>query len=171
MNQKVFILMRKVLLHTNKGFSIVEVLLASSLFVIFVTALVGAYLYGQESTVLSGNRARAVLLAEEGLEAVRNIKDNSFDDLTPGDYGLSVSGGKWVLSGSSDTTDIFTRVINIGTVSSDQMVITSTVTWQQNEQREGSVSVIGYLNNWARVVSESEGFVFDTSGEIGRAHV
>jgi prepilin-type N-terminal cleavage/methylation domain-containing protein len=159
--------MKKAQLHINnfcKGFSLVEVLLASSIFAIIVTALVGAYLYGIESTAVSGNRARAVLIAEEGLEAVRNIRDNDFEDLVVGTYGIEVLGGEWDFYGSSDDTDIFTRKVSIGTISDDQKLITSTVTWQQNLQRTGTVSVIGYLNNWARIVFESEGFLVNTNG-------
>src|SRR3989344_2787064 len=94
--------MRKALLTTNQaGFSLVEVILSTSVFVLLVTALVGAYLYGQESTALAGNRARAALLAEEGLEAARNIRDAGFPNLTDGAYGLTTTSNQWNLSGSS----------------------------------------------------------------------
>ena len=71
-----------------------EVMLASAIFVLLVTALVGAYLYGQEATVLAGNRAQAVMLAEEGLEAVRNMRDFTFTALADGAYGLSTAGNQ-----------------------------------------------------------------------------
>ncbi|EKD76163.1 MAG: hypothetical protein ACD_43C00207G0001, partial [uncultured bacterium] len=51
--------MPKAWLTTNsKGFSLVEVMLASAVFALLVTALVGAYLYGEEATALAGHRAR-----------------------------------------------------------------------------------------------------------------
>ena len=78
-------------LSLSKGFSLVEVILSSAVFALLVTALVGAYLYGQESTALAGNRARAVMLAEEGLEATRNIRDGGFNDLGVGIHGLGRS--------------------------------------------------------------------------------
>lgn len=134
---------------TNQaGFSLVEVILASAVFVLLVTALVGAYLYGQESTVLAGNRARAVLLAEEGLEAVRNIRDENFSNLTDGIYGLTTTNNQWNLSGLQDIIDIFTRQITISTVDTKRKNATINVSWQQNPQRSGSVSATTYFTNW-----------------------
>lgn len=137
-------------LHTrSKGFSLVEVILASALFAILLTALVGGYLYGQESTVLAGNRVRATLLAEEGLEAARNIRDSQFtDNLTVGTFGLATTTNIWNLSGVSDNTDIFTRQVTIESIDTKRKKVTSTVTWQQNPQRVGSTTLTTYLTHW-----------------------
>jgi len=147
--------MKKDHLPTNyqSGFSLVEVILASSLFILLVTTLVGSSLYGQESTMLAGNRARAALLAEEGLEAVRNIRDSGFSNTTNGTHGLAISGNQWVLSGSSDATGIFTRQIGISSVDDDRKEITSTVTWQQNTQRAGSLSLTSRLSRWMEAIT------------------
>lgn len=130
------------------GFSLVEVILSTAVFVLLVTALAGVYLYGQESTAMAGNRARAVMLAEEGVEAARNIRDQSFSNLVDGTYGLTTTGNQWNLSGSQDTTDIFTRKITISSIDSKRKSLTSNVTWQQNPQRSGSVDVSTRLINW-----------------------
>ena len=138
-------------LTTNqKGFSLVEAILSSAVFVLLVTALVGAYLYGQESTALAGNRARATMLAEEGLEVVRNIRDAGFgiSNLTDGTFGLSTTSYQWNLSGSSDATDVFTRQVVISTIDAERKLITANVTWQQNPQRTGLVSSSSYLSAW-----------------------
>lgn len=132
----------------SKGFSLVEVLLAVSLFGLIVTALVGGLIYGQQSTVLAGQRARAIMLADEGLEAVRNIRDESFFNLTDGIYGLAISSNQWTLSGISDTTDIFTRAIAISTINANRKQVTSTVSWPQTPQRTGSVTLTTYLTAW-----------------------
>src|SRR3989338_1390661 len=121
--------------NVQQGFSLVEVILSSAIFVLLVTALVGAYLYGQESPALAGNRAGATMLAEEGLEAVRNIRDAGFSNLTDGDYGLTTAGNQWNLSGSQDTSDIFSRQIVISSVDAKRKSITANVSWQQNSQR------------------------------------
>lgn len=149
MKRETLPLTKKAWLGTDHaGFSLVEVIFAGSVFAFLVTALVGAYLYGQESTALAGNRARATLLAEEGLEATRNIRDAGFSNLTDGTYGLAVSGNQWALSGTSDTTDIFTRQITISSAGPKRKSVTAGVVWQQNPQRTGSVSVITYFTNW-----------------------
>lgn len=133
----------------SKGFSLVEVLLAVSVFGLIVTGLIGGLIYGQQSTALAGQRARAAILADEGLEAVRNIRDENFTNLTDDTpHGLAISDNKWILLGTSDTTDIFTRAITISTVDANRKQITSTVTWQQNPQRTGLVSAVTYLTNW-----------------------
>lgn len=141
-------------LHTknSEGFSLVEVILASSIFALLVTALLGAWMYGQEASLLAGNRAQAVLLAEEGIEVMRNIRDDDFVELTTGTYGLVIAQNQWNLTGSSDTTGIFTRQIEITSLDDNRREITSTVTWQQNPQREGVVTIATLLTNWKQEV-------------------
>lgn len=132
-----------------RGFSLVEVLLAVSVFALFVTGLIGGLIYGIQSTALGGQRARAVFLAEEGLEASRNIRDANFSNLADGTSGLAISGNQWIFSGSSDTTDgFYTRQITISTAGTNRKQIISTVTWQQSSQRTGSITLTTYLTNW-----------------------
>jgi len=137
-------------LQPKHGFSLVEVLLAVSIFGLIVVALVGGLIYGQESTAVAGARSRAVMLADEGLEAVRNIRDESFANLPDdGPHGLTILSNKWSFSGSSDTTDdIFTRTITISTVDANRKQVTSTVSWQQTPQRTGSVTLTTYFTAW-----------------------
>ena len=128
-----------------------EALLATCIFGVFAVAFTGAFLYGEESTALAGNTARGALLAEEGLEAVRNIRDANWQNLADGTYGLSTSGSQWALSGSQDTTGIFTRQITISTVDQNRKNITSKVTWKQNAQRNGSISLQSELTYWQKI--------------------
>lgn len=132
--------------HNEKGFVLVEVILTTVIFILFVAAFVTAIIYGQENTVLAAQRMQAILYAEEGLEAVRNIRDEEFDNLTNGTYGLSQSGGEWVLSGSSDVQDIYTRQIVISDGGVKRKDIEVTVTWQQNTQRQGEVVLTSRLS-------------------------
>lgn len=132
-----------------KGFFTIEALLSSTILILIVTAFMGAYIYGSESTALAGQRARAVFLAEEGLEAARNIRDGSFANLSNGNKGLAISGNQWNFSGTSDATDgFYTRQLTFSSIDTKRKQVVSTVTWQQNGQRTGSVSLTSYLNNW-----------------------
>jgi prepilin-type N-terminal cleavage/methylation domain-containing protein len=140
-------------LKSTSGFSLIEVLLAVALFGLILTGFVGAFIYGQQSTALAGARSRAVFLAEEGLEAVRNIRDEDFVNLIDGTYGLAISGNQWNFSGNSDTSDIFTREIEIATIDDDRKLVISKISWQQNLQRLGEISLQTYLTNWQAVVS------------------
>jgi hypothetical protein len=145
--------MRKEPSSTRPGFSVVEVLLAASIFSLLVTSLVGAFLYGQESSALAGARARAGQLADEGLEASRSIRDGAFANLVDGTHGLAVSSGVWTYSGTQDVSGQFTRSVSVTTVDANTKELTSTVTWQQNAQRTGSVSTTTRLTNWLAAVA------------------
>lgn len=136
--------------HTQDGMSVVEVLLAGSILLIMATAASGSLFYSQESAKLAGNKTQATLLAEEGIEAVRNLRDNAWSNLNDGTYGLNISGGQWVLSGSQDVNGLFTRQITIASTGSNRKDITAQVNWQQNPQRSGTVSLTTRLTNWLR---------------------
>lgn len=141
--------MLKALLHIKYyGFSLVEALLAGVIFSLVVMTLVGSLIYGEETGKLSGSRVRAVLLAEEGLEAVRNMRDDNFTNLFNGTYGLASSGDIWSFSGSEDISGIYTRKIIVAQIDSERKQVTSQVTWQQNGQRTGTVSLVTYLTDW-----------------------
>src|SRR3989344_9157168 len=115
----------------SKGFSIIEVLLGAALLSLFVSAMVGSVVYGEQVTAVSGDRNRAALLSDEGLEAVRNIRDDAFANLTDSTFGLTTVGNQWNLSGASDTTGIFTRALMITTATSSALAkdISETITW------------------------------------------
>lgn len=135
----------------QRGFSPVEVLLAATVFGFLVTALIGAIVYGRSSTANAGDRTRAIQLAEEGVEAVRNIRDASFANLTDGTYGLSQSGNQWILSGSSDTVGIYNRQITISSVDGARKTITVTVSWPQGTSTS-QVSTSSRLTNWMATI-------------------
>ena len=58
----------------SSGFSIVEVLLAATIFAFLVTAVVGAIVYGRASNADAGEHNRAMMLAEEGLEECASLR-------------------------------------------------------------------------------------------------
>lgn len=126
-----------------------EVLLSGALFGLFVTVLISAVIYGQETARIAGMHRQAASLAEEGLEVVRNIRDESFSNLTDGTYGIALVGNQWSLLGTSDTIDAFTRQITISTVDTHTKQAIANVVWPQNLQRTGSISLVSYFANWA----------------------
>lgn len=140
--------MKKEQYNYNRGFSIIEVVLASALLGIFVTAFMGVFFFGQEAISLSANRVSATIYAEEGLEIVRNIRDDNFNNLVSGARGVATSSNQWVFSGSSDTRGIFTRVLTISEINPNEKEVVSDVTWQQNGQRVGSVSLAARFTSW-----------------------
>lgn len=133
---------------SRAGFNLVEVLLAVTLFGMIATAIIGAIIYSTQSAVLAGQRGRAALLMEEGLEAMRSIRDRDYTGLADGTYGLAIVGGQWVLVANPDTTNGFTRTIVVTTQSETSKQIIVTVNWQQSAQRNGSIGQAEVLTDW-----------------------
>jgi len=148
--------MRKAVLNIERGghgrgASVVEVLLAIALFAIIVTGLTSAFVYTYKSVTHASNRERALLLAQEGLEATRNIRDSGYQNLSDGTRGIAIQNNQWFFSGSQDTTEGFTRSLQIASVDTKRKDATSTVTWEQGFGRTASVSLATRLTNWLAV--------------------
>ena len=150
--------MPKVFLRIKKqiGFSLIEVLIAIAVFGLIITAIIGAVIYGRESTMLAGARSRASFFANEGLEATRNIRDANFSNLTDGTWAISTSGNIFSLVNPisfPDVNGIFTRTIIISTIDANTKMVVSQVNWQQNPQRTGQIVLTTYLSNWRQAVT------------------
>lgn len=134
----------------QSGHSLMEVVLACGVLAIIAVVFTIAIIDVQETNILAGNNSRASLLAEEGLEAVRNIRDESFSNLHDGTYGIAINNNQWQLEGENDISGIFTRQIIISTDENSTTTknVISKVTWQQNLQREGQIILKTHLTNW-----------------------
>lgn len=146
--------MRYPIKNTNKcqGFAAVELLLAATLFGFISVAIIGAIIYGRQATAGSGRYERAIFLAEEGIEAVRNIKDSGFSNLSDGTYGLSQANSRWILVSNTDVTGIYSRQITISTVDSSRKTIASKVSWTAGSVAR-STQLDTRLTNWRATVA------------------
>ena len=135
-------------LRDRQGFSIVELLLAVAVFGFLVTGLTGAMIYGRAATADAGDHQRAIFLADEGIEAVRNVAAASNANLVDGTYGLSQAGNQWGAAGTSDVTGIYTRQIVVASAGTNRKSVTSTVTWPQANGGTGSVAATTRMTNW-----------------------
>jgi Tfp pilus assembly protein PilV len=155
--------MRKEWLSTNtRGFLLIEIILASSVFILFLTAFAGVFYYGLQSSSLAGDRGRAVMLAEEGQEAVRSIRNANFSNLVDGTYGLTYSNNTWSFSGAQDVSGIFTRQVVVTSAGTNRKNVTVTVTWQQTPGRTGSVSSGARYTNWKTILNLGTGITVNT---------
>lgn len=107
----------------NKGFMVVEVLLAAS---IITVSILAATAVAQKSIYVSRqafHATQANFLLEEGAEAVRILRDNAWSNisnLTIGsNYYPTFSGGTWSLSSTANTVGIFTRRVSMANVNRD----------------------------------------------------
>lgn len=144
------------------GFLLIEVLLSSSLFIIFLTAFAGVLYYGIQSSVLAGNRSQAIMLAEEAQEAVRSMKNVNFANVPDGTYGLTYTNNAWSFSGSQDVNGAYTRQVTVTSVDANRKTVTATVSWQQTPGRTGSVSTTGRITNWKTVLNLGQGLMVNS---------
>lgn len=142
--------------YKNNGLSLVEVVLASSLFLIVVMGLSGALLYGQESTRTSGGLARAGFLADEGLSALRNMRDSGYSNMTnwnSGGIGITKNNNQWEFS-ATNAVDGFTRETKVSSFGypHDRAQVTAEISWQQTLSRLGFLYVRTHFTNWRRSI-------------------
>ncbi len=152
------------------GFTLVETIVATG---VIVVALVSSLALINSSLVSASNfsdRLIASNLEAEGIEVVRNIRDNNWlqnlswnNGLSDGDYNvaynslsltpfsdtplkLNSSNGIYDYSVSGDQT-IFKRRISISNLSSYEIKVVSTVSWQRRS-RSYSITVEDHLFSW-----------------------
>lgn len=130
------------------GFATVEILLAAALFSLITAGLFADMVYGRNTTFTAGDHIRAAILAEEGVEASRDIRNSAYANLTNGNHGLSNSSGAWAFSGTQDVTGIFTRQVNVADNGPRRKLITVTITWPESTSGTESFVVTSQLANW-----------------------
>ncbi len=152
------------------GFTLLETIVAIG---VIAVSLVSSLTLINNSLVLSSSfqdRLIAANLTAEGIEVVRNIRDNNWlqglswnSGLSDGNYNVSYSSlslvpysdvplrlnssnGIYDYSSESDQT-IFKRIISITNLSTYEMRVVSTVNWQRRN-RSYSITVEDHLFNW-----------------------
>lgn len=177
----------------TSGISVLEVIIAAAIFVIFATPSVIVVLQGLNMNRLSVEQTVATQFATEGIEAVKSIKNQAYTNLltpNPTPRGVQRVSNVWAFKTDS-TTDIFThntadnyiRTIKIdsarrdatppdgnivasgGTIDPDTKKVSSTVTWNFNAARPESVTLISYLTDWRKALAVFGGMLVygDTS--------
>lgn len=132
-----------------KGISLIELLLSIALFSILVTGLSSAVFYLLQSQKDTAYRAKAIFLAQEGIEAVKIIKKNNFSSLASGNYALSTSANTWSLVAGIENIDGYQRQITISTIDANTFRAISTVTWNDTFNSQ-QVQYSTYFTNWER---------------------
>ncbi|MDD3862043.1 MAG: prepilin-type N-terminal cleavage/methylation domain-containing protein [Candidatus Gracilibacteria bacterium] len=151
-------------IKSKKGFSLVEILLAITIFSIFtvgITYLSLDTLHRDAKVVLSNE---ALLYAQEGMEATRNIRDKNYLWLTNGDKGLELIDGSWEFGLAPEDIDgFYGRTITISDVYRDEFGgikeegtifdpdtkrVDVSVAWMQNGIIPKEVNLTEYMSNW-----------------------
>jgi len=131
-----------------------EVLLAVAIFAIGVGAAAQYYISSVTISDHTTERSQALLLAREGVEAVRSIGEKSFTEISEIDEGgLELVEKEWKLTEfpERNVKDKFTRKITIEDVrENDDPVweVVSEVSWKLPAGEEDSVKVVDRLTRW-----------------------
>lgn len=150
--------------HTKQSaFSLVEILIAIAMFAIFSTSIVYLSLDTVDRDSKTQLDNEALLYAQEGIEAMRNMRDRDYLSLANGDHGLQLSGDEWAfIAAPEDIDGLFERIITIedvyrdvnndiaetGTFDPDTKKVISQVDWLWRGTLDRSIELTTYLSNW-----------------------
>jgi prepilin-type N-terminal cleavage/methylation domain-containing protein len=117
----------KIFLKKNKGFTIIEVLIASLIISTMMIAVMSATSIGIQLSERALRQVQASMLAEEGVEVIKIIRDNGWTSIsglsTNTDYYISFDSNwhVWTIGTTpvGPIDEIFTRKIVFSNVSRD----------------------------------------------------
>jgi len=166
--------------HSSRGFSLVEVVLAAAIFMLFSTSAVVVVLGGLNANRLGGEETVANQFAAEGIEAAKSIKNQAYSNLnavnpTPRAVFRNASN-IWAFGTdrsnntlTHNVSDNYVRQVKVesvnrdgsgnivpaptGTLDPDTKKITSTVNWNFNAARPENISLITYLSDWRKTIA------------------
>ena len=131
------------------GFSVVEVMLAVGLFMIFASGMVTVVLRGMDNNRVSGEQEIANQFASEGLEMARSIRNQNYLGLVNGTTNSSYDKYSRTVVVSDVQRDGGGNIVaSGGTVDPNTKRMVSTVSWNVNTARANSVVLTTYLTDW-----------------------
>ncbi len=147
----------------GNGFSLVELVVALGIFAIVSSGVIFVVINSYRTYYGSGDRQVVVQFAQEGLEAVKSIRDNSWQGIVAvaddNDHGVIKVNGLWQFSGTNNTLGALTRTIVISNVSRDASGnIDAGVTYDPNTKKvivtvSGSgisnYVLVSFITNWS----------------------
>ncbi len=138
-----------------RGEILLELLVASGIFLIISTSVISLVMSGRTLVTDSLDAATATQYAKEGLEATRLLRDQSWDNLTDGNHGITKNGANWQFTGVSDSQNGYTRTINITSNTANSKFITSQVTWSAVPSRTPKIIISALLTNWKKTQEDN----------------
>jgi len=161
------------ILSRVEGMSLIEIVIALAIFSLISSAIASLALSGMNGLVESADMAKAESYAQEGVEAVKSVRDNAWNTITSTTVVVTSTGNVWSLqNGVSETIDKFTRTITLSDVCRDIVTnaatttcsgagvytdvqskkVAVTVTWPVRQEDTNSpiqtVQKVLYVTNW-----------------------
>ncbi len=155
-------------MRKEKGFGLIEILIVMAIIGIAFVAFVAFLINSAGITFRVTRNTEAVALAEEGVEAVRSLRDESWTTnvaaLTGGaTYYPVISGNQWTLTATDPgpVNNLYTRTVTVSSVNrdiNDDIAVAGTpdpntkevivvVTWGENQQTK-DVTLTTYITNF-----------------------
>lgn len=152
----------------QNGFGLIEILIVGAVMAIGFVGLVSFLVNSQSLTFQATRNTEAAALAEEGMEAVRSMRDESWATniavLSAGTtYYPVISGSEWTLSTTNPGVidNLYTRTAAIedvnrdasddiassGTADPNTKKVTVVVTWKENQINK-NVTLTTYITNF-----------------------
>lgn len=137
-----------------------------AVFAILAASILSLSAGNGRADVQSTHYVQATSLAEEGLEAVRSIRDRAYNEFTYSTSSVSVSGAQWIFDGENTTETIgdYVRTITFedvcrdgssdivtcpGTYTDEHLKLASVlVEWQPRPGVTSTVERVAYVSNW-----------------------
>lgn len=106
--------------NSNKGQMLVEILLVIAITAIMLPALLTGLISSKQGKAQQGQRVQAIALMREGVEILRNLKEQSWSYIaTAGTYYPEITDNNWSLASGSENIGTHTREIEITDVYRD----------------------------------------------------
>lgn len=147
----------------QRGVSVIEIIVAIGIFMMISANVTVLFLSSYGSNLRDAERLQADMYLQQTADAVRSMRDYSFDSLTNGTHGLSNAAGYWQFAGTQDTLGQYNRSVTVedtyrdgicnmaqsGEIDISRKRLTYTISWDLEEGNTTSISAQQYLTNWA----------------------
>lgn len=152
-------------LRTHMGNSMIEVIIAMALLLMFTIAFLQMSISGSDGDFRARKISEANAFARQGLEAARSIAEQDFQQLTVGNHGIGIAGSVYAFSGSTNSTNGYTRTVTVdlvrrnaasdivqsgGDIDYDTRSVSSKVEWMEGA-RARSTLLTTYLTDWRKI--------------------
>lgn len=103
-------------MNKRSGQTVLEVVIALALFSFIAAAIISLILGSLHGGQQGSQHLEADAFSQEGIEALRSIRDGAWNELPSSTSGVSVSVNQWVATGVSDSLPPFTRTVTVSDV-------------------------------------------------------
>ncbi|NQV88132.1 MAG: prepilin-type N-terminal cleavage/methylation domain-containing protein [Parcubacteria group bacterium] len=153
-------------INLQKGQSLIEVIVAMAIFAIMSGAIMSVTLGSLNGLTQGGEETEAKALTQEGMEAIRSVRDDAWNNLVYSPASVATSSNAWFIS--EDVSELinnkYTRIITISNVCRDgsnniatcpatyidphTKFASTTVSWSPRNGATNIVEQFGFISNW-----------------------